>query len=94
MRWGLALKPSIIQQTKFGLSFCGYRLHPHRLRPGCRRLARFSERIRYWQQQFDIGNISASGLQQNVDALLAMVQPGESWQWRHRCLQRLANIEV
>ncbi len=80
--WALDLKPAIVQQSRLGLSFCGYRLHPHRLRPGRRRLRRFVERLRYWQEAFGQGEIDACTLQQNTDALLAMLQPGQSWHWR------------
>lgn len=92
--WALDLKPAIIQQSRLGLSFCGYRVHPHRLRPGRRRLRRFAERLVTWQEAFQCGEIDARSLQQNTDALLAMLQPGRSWCWRRQFLQRIAVPEV
>jgi hypothetical protein len=92
--WALELKPAIIQQSRLGLSFCGYRVHPHRLRPGRRRLRRFAERLGAWQLAYVRGEIGACSLQQNTDALLAMLQPGRSWHWRRQHLSRISMPEV
>lgn len=92
--WGLRLKPAVIQQSRMGLSFCGYRVHRHRLRPGRRRLRQFAKRLGYWQALFKQGAIDGSTLQQNTDALLAMLQPGQCWYWRGQYLQAHPVLDV
>jgi len=92
--WSLNLKPAIIQQVDRGLSFCGYRLHPRHLRPGRRRLRQFARRLHYWQGAFFRGEITIQTLQQNCDALQAMLQPAQSWHWRTQLLKRIQTLEL
>lgn len=89
--WGLTLKPSIIQKTCFGLTFCGYRIHRESIRPGRRRMRIFSQRLLFWQDQFIKGKLSSVELQQRADALIAMLQPSDSSQWRRRLINAPAS---
>lgn len=92
--WLLDLKPAIVQQSRMGLSFCGCRIHPRHVRPGRHRLHQFAQRLQYWQQAFSQDKISVPVLQQNTDALLAMLQLGKSWHWRKQYLSRSSLLEV
>lgn len=80
--WALQLKPPVVQSSQQGLSFCGYRIKPHIIRPGHRRLRRFNRLIRHWHKAFEAHEINEMQLQQRVDSLLAMLQPGETYRWR------------
>jgi len=92
--WLLNLKPAIIQQTRMGLSFCGYRIHPQVLKPGRRRLRQFAKRYQFWQTAFEQDEININTLQQNCDSLLAMLEPGRSWHWRKNYFQQATALEL
>jgi len=83
----LELKPALIQKCRFGLSFCGYRIFPHHLRPGRRRLRRCEQHLRYWQRQYTEGNIDINRLQQNTDSAYAILQPGKCRHWQRYALK-------
>lgn len=83
----LKLKPSQIQQARYGLTFCGYRLHPERIRPGRRRLRRFKQLLTHWEESCQAGQIDMLELQRRVDSLVAMLAPGRSLTWRRQLLQ-------
>lgn len=82
--WALKLKPPVIQSSRQGLVFCGYRIKPHSIRPGRRRLRRFNRLLRHWHKAFDAYEIDEKQLQQRVDSLLAMLQPAETHRWRKK----------
>ena len=86
----LVLKPVIIQPVRHGLSLCGTRIRPERLRPGRRRQRRFRQRLDYWEAAHADGWIDSPTLQRRVDALIAMLAPGESLAWRRELLRRRA----
>lgn len=90
-QWRLALKPPLIQKSRFGLTFCGYRIFPGELKPGRRRLRRCKQQVRHWQRQYQRGYIDSCRLQQNTDSVMAILNPGQSLQWRRQLVARYGN---
>ena len=88
----LELKPAVIQPVRHGLSLCGTRIRPERLRPGRRRQRRFRQRLDYWEAAYADGWIDSPTLQRRLDALVAMLAPGESINWRRELLHRRAAL--
>ncbi|MEM9388791.1 MAG: RNA-directed DNA polymerase [Pseudomonadota bacterium] len=86
--WALTLKAPVIQRSRHGIGFCGYRVSPGKLRPSRRRLQRCKTGLHAWQAKYLAGDIDALQLQQITDALLAMLLPGESTGWRRDLLAR------
>ena len=71
----LQIKKPVIQRVVHGISFCGYRIYPHQLKPGRRRLRNARKRREYWERQWLDGRIDSATLQRNTDAVSAIVLP-------------------
>ncbi len=84
------VKPSSVQvnRSKHGITFCGFRILPGRIRMGIRRRRRYGVLRREWENLYKKGWIDARKLQQAYAAVHAMTMHADSRQWRrkHLCM--------
>lgn len=89
----LSLKPVVVQRTRHGLTLCGIRIRPHALRPSRRRQQQFRRQLQHWERSYQDADIDMLILQRRVDALIAMLLPGQSLQWRRKLMSRRLHAE-
>jgi RNA-directed DNA polymerase len=92
----LRIKPASVQinQSKRGITFCGFRILPGTVRMGIRRKRRYGALRRKWELIYLNGLIDAIRLQQGYSAVHAMTLHADSLKWRRNHLQRFAPIEA
>lgn len=70
---GLTLKqPMQIQQSRFGLTLCGFRVYPGSIRLGMRRRRLIALRLRKWHKALVNGDVSSNQAQQAIDAIVGV----------------------
>ncbi len=85
----LDVKPSFqIQRSSRGLKFCGYRILPYTLRLTARRKRRYQERRLAWEDAWNKGLISPTGLQQSYAGVHAITCHANALGWRQQQLIR------
>ena len=62
----------VVQQSRFGLTLCGFRIFASAIRLGRRRCERIKSQLRKWEVKYCNGQISSSELQQAADAILGI----------------------
>lgn len=91
----LTVKPSWqIQHSRHGIAFCGYRVLPGTMRLSLRRKRRYQQWRLYWEQQYQLGNITATQLQTAYAAVHAILQGADTDAWREQNLCHYPPIEV
>ncbi|MGD9209458.1 MAG: reverse transcriptase/maturase family protein [Desulfobacteraceae bacterium] len=92
----LRIKPVSIQinQSKRGITFCGFRILPGTVRMGIRRKKRYGALRRKWENMYLKGLIDAGKLQQGYAAVHAMTLHVHSRQWRRKHLQQDTPLEA
>lgn len=91
----LEIKPNWqVQQSKIGISYCGYRILPGVLRLSLRRKRSYQKRRLYWEAQYQQGHITATQLQTCYASVHAILQGAESKAWRQHNLRLHPAISV
>jgi retron-type reverse transcriptase len=92
----LKIKPTSIQinQSKRGITFCGFRILPGTVRMGIRRKKRYATLRRKWELIYLNGLIDAKQLQQGYAAVHAITLHADSRKWRRKNIQRFMPLEV
>jgi RNA-directed DNA polymerase len=91
----LEIKPNLqVQQSKLGISYCGYRILPGVIQLSLRRKRSYQKRRLYWETQFQQGTISATQLQSCYAAVHAILQGTDSMAWRRHNLRLHPAISV
>ena len=81
----LVIKPTVqIQRSAQGILYCGYRILPGAMRLSIRRKRRYQQRRLYWEQQYLLGNITATQLQSAYASVHSILQGTDSIAWRKR----------
>lgn len=88
---GLSFKPAIIQRSRGGLRFLGWKQFPGCLRLDRRGTIRLWRRWRWYERCWREGSWSAQVFQQRTTALLAWVRQGDTSPLRRRIMTRLAS---
>jgi RNA-directed DNA polymerase len=79
----LAVKePYQINQSRRGVTVCGFRILPHSIRPAWRRRRRYLDVRRRSEAEYLSGRIDAEQLQRAHDAALAITAHGDARAWR------------
>jgi RNA-directed DNA polymerase len=85
----LELKPNWqLQQTRCGLSFCGFRVFPDRLVLTPRKRKRYYLARQRLERAFRLGIIDSASLQSGYDAALATTGHADAANWRRQELER------
>ncbi|MAE88927.1 MAG: RNA-dependent DNA polymerase [Pelagibaca sp.] len=88
-RLGLEVKsPVRVGRSVDGISFCGYRITPHRILLSRRRKQRYSGARRVLERAFSAGHMSEADLQRRMDAILAVTAQADATVWRRQNLLR------
>lgn len=91
----LEIKPSaVVQQSRRGLTLCGFRIHPGRLGLSQRRRRRYRQARTRWEAAYLSGSIDATALQRGYAGALAITTGADSLAWRRRELDRRPPIEA
>jgi retron-type reverse transcriptase len=92
----LRIKPASVQinQSKRGITFCGFRILPGTVRMGIRRKRRYADLRRKWELMYLNGLIDANQLQRGYAAVHAITLHVHSRKWRQKHLQRFMPIEA
>jgi retron-type reverse transcriptase len=85
----LKAKPPQINRSGHGVTFCGFRVLPHRLRLSQRRRKRYLRRKQFWEAAFCEGRISALELQKAYASVHAMTERAAAVPFRKRALAAL-----
>lgn len=86
-RLRLEIKPSWqLQRSSRGLSLCGFRIYPGRVRLSARRRRRYVQARRRWELAYREGKIEADTLQAGYASALAITQGADARSWRRRQL--------
>lgn len=89
VRLRLTMKPLWqVQRSDRGLTLCGFRIFPHRLRLTARRRRRYTQARRKWELAHGLGLITDRELQAGVGSALAITAHAEARGWRRRELER------
>ncbi len=92
---GLIVKPQRqIQPRRGGVSWCGFRIQPHRILLSRRKKRAYKAHLKHWQSQWLAGRIDALALQQAVDAIHALTLPAQSLGFRQYVLARIPPLEA
>jgi hypothetical protein len=83
-----------INRSARGVTFCGFRITPGKLRLSRRRRRRYQERRRYWERAYLEGRIDAMTLQRAYDAVHAITLPAQAIGWRRENLARFPALDV
>jgi hypothetical protein len=84
----LTIKPNWqIQQSRHGISYCGYRILPGVVRLSIRRKRRYQGRRLFWEAQYRKGRITSTQLQSAYAAVHAILQGTDSAAWRQQNLR-------
>jgi len=83
-----------INCSRHGVSFCGYRITPGRLRLSRRRRQRYQQLRRGWERAYAEGYIDALTLQRAYDAVHAITLPGNNHNWRRENLRRYPALDA
>ena len=84
----LNLKDNVqINRSKYGVSYCGYRVLPTTLRLSLRKKRRYRQLRQRWEAKWQAGEIDSLKLQQAYDAVHALTLHTDSVNWRKRNLQ-------
>jgi RNA-directed DNA polymerase len=81
--------PPQIGRSALGLSLCGYRILPGRLRLSCRRRHRYAACRRHWEHAYAAGLIDARTLQAGYAGALAITLHADAVAWRREQLRRV-----
>jgi hypothetical protein len=73
---------SQVNQSRRGISVCGFRVLPHAIRPGWRRRRRYLDVRCRAEAHYRAGRIDAEELQRAHDTALAITAHGEARAWR------------
>lgn len=93
--WQLQLKgQSQINSATAGLPFCGYRIYPGIIRLTRRKKLIYRRICTHWEEQYQLGRVTAAQLQAGIASALAAVQAAESSAWRRGEIQRSQFGEV
>ncbi len=84
----------VLNQTRFGMDFLGYRLFPGTVRLARRSKLRFARKFRGYERAYVRGQWSELTLQQRMQALLAFVLPVESGAFRRDVLRRFGVVAI
>ena len=76
------LKPPILNQTKFGVTFLGYRLFPYHIHLSQRSKQRFIKKINHLNHQYETGAWSEAECQRKALPLLAFTQHADTLAFR------------
>jgi RNA-directed DNA polymerase len=88
-RLGLEIKlPVRVGQSRYGASFCGYRILPGQLLLSRRRKRRYGECRRAWEEAYAHGLIDARTLQAGYASALGIAAHTDSAVWRREQLRR------
>lgn len=91
----LSIKKNIqINRSRYGITYCGYRILPATVRLSKRRKARYQSRRVYWEAQYSQGQINANQLQLAYAAVHAITQGTQSRAWRAENLRLHPPISV
>ena len=91
----LCIKPTWqLQRTSRGLTFCGYRIFPHRLGLTLRRRRRYRQVRAKWEAKYHSGQIGDLELQAGYAAALALIRGTDAEAWLGRQLQTTPALEV
>lgn len=84
-----ALKPELLNQTKKGVPFLGFRIFPFNTRLLQQSKARFIKKLRYIDAQYNFGKWSEAECQRRATSLLAFIELADSKELRKRVVSRI-----
>lgn len=84
------LKPAILNQTKYGLTFLGYRIFPYQFKLSQRSKQRFIRKIGELEKHYHNGNWSEATCQRRILPLLAFTQHADAKKFRERVFLELS----
>ena len=83
-----------INQSKNGISYCGCRILPGKIRLSHRRKKQYATRRQTLERAFKTGNINEHQLQTGYASILATTAHTDSQQWRRENLRHQPSIEM
>jgi retron-type reverse transcriptase len=83
------LKPELLNRTKYGAPFLGYRIFPFHIRLLRRSKARFIKKMRYLDAQYQSGEWSETVCQRRVLPLVEFTKLADSTAFRKDVLERI-----
>ncbi len=85
----LLIKPNpVINRSRQGVSYCGYRILPGAIRLSPRKKRRYHTLRTTYEQQWQQGILDDLALQQALNSVYAMTQHADSRAWRQNHLQK------
>lgn len=91
----LTLKPDVqLQNSRQGISYCGYRISAGAIRLSQRKKRRYTLRSQHWENLYQAGAITDLQLQRGYDSVYAVTRHCQSRAWRQNNLQYYPAIEV
>jgi RNA-directed DNA polymerase len=83
-----------IQRSSVGMTFCGFRVLPGRLRLTLRKKQRYAKRRSYWERLYAESQIDAFELQRAYDSVKAIIAHSSSMQWMQKQMALRPSPEV
>jgi len=94
-RLQLEIKPTWqLQRSSRGLTLCGFRIYPGRLRLSARRRRRYRQARKRWELAYGEGKIGAIELQAGYSSALAITKGADAVGWRRRELAARPSVDV
>ncbi|MBR6757393.1 MAG: RNA-directed DNA polymerase [Bacteroidaceae bacterium] len=87
----LNLKPAVVQQTQYGISFLGYMLYPHKILLNRRSKIRFRKKLQMYEQYRQSGRWSEVQYLQHITPLLSFAQKAFTHGMRNDICNRYCN---
>ncbi len=84
------LKPQMLNQTKYGVTYLGYRVFPFYLQLSQRSKQRFIKKLSLLDTAYKNGSCSEADCQQKVQSLLAFTQHADASRFRRLVLKQLS----
>jgi len=77
-----------VNKTNYGVSFCGYRVFPGRIRLSSRKKKRYTAFRKKWENLYMTGGIDEKTLMSAYDAVFSITAHADSREWRKQQLKR------
>ncbi|MEJ2755040.1 MAG: reverse transcriptase domain-containing protein [Gammaproteobacteria bacterium] len=88
----ISLKPSIIQRTRIGLSFCGFKINHDGIWMGKRRKRRYRHFLKTALKAAQYGGVTHLSLQAQTACLRSLCLPGDHGAWQRGVWEGLTDV--
>jgi retron-type reverse transcriptase len=85
----LELKPEVLNRTKHGLPFLGFRVYPDRMTLSHRSRYRFRRKLKIFKETFDSGGWNELEYARHLETLFAYIRKAKTERFRVRVMQEL-----